>query len=647
MRHSRPRISGKPGNKSRRQTDAHHMKQIESRWRAVVQAVLLKASIAAIAFVTTRAIDASTNVVLWDTVKPLSETLDGSDKTVWRTVPSDLLLLETDPAKASSDPGYYGREYKFKGDAVVENRHLAVAFCSANGRVLIYFKANPAFDASDKNGNNPFGGKILELAPLQSASASIHGTTIIRNSGDEIVLEASFAAKGAAEARIQFVFGRSEVMEIKPERSTKGIRLSGPIDQGIVPGFIGDDFLVNASSHPSSASLSLPAENIFLGLLEGERELFVMTWPAGKQRLQLNVKREPADRPRIASVDFYNEGQSIYLAALGAPGIWHREELKSGLLEKDQRIQWQRPFPARWKTQLEEAGIITSFTFHDKKGEVWRGVPGSYKYPVWFEGNNAFYHLSKKIPPKGQSIAYFLEGQDTPALMPTPVDILRSTLGRQQADPILDMAGRKLRTHHRRSGDGVRRACTCGCTEAIQAVFVAGTEVERREEIAADLEDMAYFVEHHVQRIDEYRRFADAQLQFVAEKKNAAPALKVYLEKMEQILGQIPQEYTVQKENMGSAETVARLTRETMALTGSKKPDNLKAYMDLLKAWRAMGGAQDYVLAQCHTIARKLCQEAAWQCLDQPEAMPVAQEIRARCRQILRNPDGYEIWADY
>src|SRR5438093_200007 len=65
------------------------------------------------------------------------------------------------------------------------------------------------------------------------------------------------------------------------------------------------------------------------------------------------------------------------------------------------------------------------------------------------------------------------------------------------------------------------------------------------------------------------------------------------------------------------------------------------------KAWRGMGGAQDYVVAQCHTITRKLCQEAGYGCADLPKAIDVAREIRSRCRQALRNPDGYEIWANY
>ena len=37
-------------------------------------------------------------------------------------------------------------------------------------------------------------------------------------------------------------------------------------------------------------------------------------------------------------------------------------------------------------------------------------------YPAWFDGEKSFYHLSKKVPPKGESLIYCLEPRDTPAL---------------------------------------------------------------------------------------------------------------------------------------------------------------------------------------------------------------------------------------
>ena len=334
-------------------------------------------------------------------------------------------------------------------------------------------------------------------------------------------------------------------------------------------------------------------------------------------------------------------------APLSAPGIWHREELKAASLEKDVALPWKRPFSARWKTQLSEAGVKTSFAFRGSKGTVWRGVPGSYNYPAWFDGENAYFHLSKKVPPKGEALIYFLEGQNTPLTVSTPVDVVKATLGRQLSESVLDPVGRKLRTHHRRGGDGVHRACTCGCTEAIQTVFEAKQEMARQDYVKEALGDMKFFVDCHVERIDEYQRFAAGMIQFLKAKTTASPELKPYLEGLEQIVQQIPQEYSVQKENMKSPDYMAELTRKTMSLTGSKSTNNLAAYMDLLKAWRAMGGAQDYVVAQCHTLTRKLFQEAGLGCVNDPKAVAVAQEIRARCKQVLRNPDGYEIWADY
>src|SRR5437660_332224 len=90
----------------------------------------------------TRAVPAyaATNVIIWDTGQKLGDTPDFQQRADWRAVPSETLSLEADPLKAASDPGYYGREYAFKGDAVVENHRLAAVFFSNQGRVMIYSK---------------------------------------------------------------------------------------------------------------------------------------------------------------------------------------------------------------------------------------------------------------------------------------------------------------------------------------------------------------------------------------------------------------------------------------------------------------------------------------------------------------------------
>lgn len=581
------------------------------------------------------------NTLIWDTLSPFVNTVDLRDRSKWKPVPTDLLTLELEPSAAFSDPGYYGREYTFRGDVIVENEHLTAVFWSRKGRVAIYSKA----DSNEKR---------IEFVPLllKGEPARITSCSILQNTGDEAALEVSFSARKTRENLSAIVsFSKSEIVEIKPAENIKGISLLGPIEYGIVPSFIGDDLIFNPKEYPLMNTLNtlcIPTENLFLGLLKGENNVLVITWPEGKQQMKLvlgNGQREPR---LIESVDFSNDGKSIYLAILSAPGIWHKEELMPSYLERDVAINWKRPFPAKWVTQLYEAGVKTTFKFRESKlKRIWRGVIGSYSYPVWFSGENAFYSLGKKIPPKGESIIYCLERKDTPISVSTPVDIMKGTLGRQTCDTILDVAGRKLRTHHRRGSEGIRRACTCGCTDAIQVIFEASEEVEKKEYVNEVVDDMVYFVRRHMERIDEYQDFASNMIEFLNLTRKSTPDLKPFLDGMESIAQELIQEYSRQKENIKTLEYTDELSRKTKALTRKKDPRNLSTYMDLSKKWREMGGAQDNLLAQCHTLTRKLLQEAGYGCVNRPQAVEIAEEIRRRCRKCLRNPDGYEIWSDY
>jgi hypothetical protein len=581
------------------------------------------------------------NVKLWDTGKKLDQAAELGDQSAWKVIPTDLFQLEANPAKSASDPGYYGREVRFAGDVVVENPHLNVVFWSAKGRVAVH--------ARGAGLGNPMGKLVAEFTPTQdpARAVTISRCELIRNGGDEVVVKAYFAAKGMPETFATVSIGRSEVVEIKPSEKMKATSLLGPLEHGIAPSFIGDDLLYSPADYPEARVLNVVADSFFVALPPGHETMLVLTWPKGAQQLRLKLGKEQEGRRSFEALDFDTGGQSLYLSVLSAPRIWHRETLTSAFLEKEVASKWSRPYAARWKTQLSESGIKTSYTFREAKNTIWRGVPGSYNYPVWFTGNNATFFLGKKVPPKGEAVIYFLEGQDTPMSVTTPVDILKATLGRAQADQLMDVEGRKLRTHHRRDGDGVRRACTCGATEVIQAIFEAGDEVIKKPIICDAIDDMIFFVEAHVSRIDEYRKFADETTKFLRAKQKANPSLKTWLESMEEIVQRIPQEYEVQKENMKSLAYAKELNARTLALAGKKEAQNLPQYMELLKLWRGMGGAQDYVVAQCHTVARRLFQEAGYSCAEQPAAVELARELRERCRQVLRNPDGYEIWPEY
>ncbi|MEJ2704682.1 MAG: hypothetical protein P8Z79_19780, partial [Sedimentisphaerales bacterium] len=94
------------------------------------------------------------NTCIWDTMSPFANTINLANRTRWRLVPTDLLTLKSNPDRASGDPGYYGREYAFEGDAVIENEHYTAAFQSAKGKVVLFSKGDA-------------GKQLAAFAPLE------------------------------------------------------------------------------------------------------------------------------------------------------------------------------------------------------------------------------------------------------------------------------------------------------------------------------------------------------------------------------------------------------------------------------------------------------------------------------------------------
>lgn len=576
----------------------------------------------------------TSHVTIWDTMAPLGDTVDNRGQ--WQAVPTDLLMLEQNPEAAAADPSHYGRAYAFAGDAVVENAHLIVVCLRQKGSVAIYAKADST--------------RQVEMMPLSLKNKPAHIThcSILQNTGDEATLEISFSAAGNAKTLNAIVsLGLTGVVAIKPNDSMTGVSLMSKMAYGVVPSFIGDDLIFGPAQYPSLDELNIPSENLFLGLLKGQSSMLVVTWPQGRQTATLSLDAESRAQGLLKSIDLKHDGKPLYVGLLKTPGLWHKEVLKRTYLEKDITLDWKRPFAAKWKTQLIEGRTQTTFVFKAAKQKIWRGAVGSYTYPVWFEGDAAVYRLSKKIPPKGESIVYFTDRQGTPLSVLAPVDIMKASLGRDMVDAILDLPGQQLRTHHRRGAQGIRRACTCGCTEAIEAVFKAGQEVDKKQYVEDAVADMVYFVDRHVARINEYQAFAKDMIKFLALTRRTAGEATPFVDSMVEITEELQAEYDRAKDNMKTLGYAEELARKTTALAQGQKPDNLKACLELGKQWRAMGGAQDDVLAQSHRIVRKLFQEAGYRSVETPKAREIAKQIRERCRQCLRNPDGYEIWPNY
>jgi hypothetical protein len=570
---------------------------------------------------------------IWDTMAP---DLDGqmlANKGGWKAVPTET---EKWNGPEYYNPENYSLRYSFTGDAAVENEHLLAVFSSSEGKATIYSNTNHA-------------DKKVEVIPLElrAESARITRCGVLQNSGDEAVLEVVFSGqKTGKNLSIIFCFGKKCIVEIRPSQNLNGISLLAPIRYGVVPDFLSDDLILDPREYPLLETLHVPSANVFVGLLEGENDMLTVTWPQGKQRVQLIAGRKQRESGLIECVDVENDGESVFLAVLSTPGIWHEEVLKPSYLEKDISVTWKKPFPAKWITQLLEDGVKTTYTFQEIRPEkFWRGNVGFYPYPVWFQDGTTFYRLGKKVPPRGKSLVYSLERKGTPSSVSTPVDIMKDTLGGQACSALLDVEGRRLRSHIRKGA--VIGAATCEVTDGMQPVFEAGEEVQKKEYIHGGVDDMVYFITRQRQRIEEYQAFAGRMMDYLDKTAKARPDLKTFMDETRTITREIIQQHDRERENMKTLAYADELASETKALTLKKDPGNLARYNDLKMRWRRVGGTQDTLVCKFHTITRKLFQQAGYSCVDQPEAIPVADQIRNLCKQCLRNPDGYEIWPDY
>ncbi len=168
--------------------------QIKSFWRRTLLIGLLLIT-AAISGESRTA--AAADLVLWDTMSAVGDDLD--TRANWKAVPTDLFALEKNPPKASSDPGYYGREYAFKGDAVIENEKLLALFSSVKGNMVLYTKTT-----GTGTGGAVSRTKISEITPLQEKPGGVTHFGIVRNAGGEVVLEVSKGDTASGESSATF-----------------------------------------------------------------------------------------------------------------------------------------------------------------------------------------------------------------------------------------------------------------------------------------------------------------------------------------------------------------------------------------------------------------------------------------------------------
>jgi hypothetical protein len=320
--------------------------------------------------------------------------------------------------------------------------------------------------------------------------------------------------------------------------------------------------------------------------------------------------------------------------------MWHRQPFELAHLEKTVPLDWRRPFPAVYKTQLlmrGETSTVRTFTFLKKANVQFRPEIGACIWPVWFQDETPMLRMSKRIPPRGDAIIYpFEEGDCTLMgfLQRTPV-----------ADPVVQ------RNKHALLPCGPRNApnvgfVACGGTDTIRAtVFALGMQQREKQFLSEYADFLSDYVAIVQQRHAGFLTFINethARIEGWATEHKDDPDLRAYLELMLEIADDADEGVRRQLELYG-----ANTPEEHMA-RASRGADRLKQLLDtghpevfpecdqiVHECNRLAWGHAEVVGMRFSMLARQWAQEAALAASDNPRALEYARAIRSAARAAL------------
>jgi len=411
------------------------------------------------------------------------------------------------------------------------------------------------------------------------------------------------------------------VIEFKPAQA-RGLSISAcQVEYGIVPSFIGTDFVYDPRKYGGRDHLYIPSMNSHIGLVDGEDCMMVGVWPPANQVVRVGLKGI-GDKRIIDGFSIDMANRSFYLSYLEHPDIWHAEVLKDTYLEKDTVIGWRRPFDAKWigRFFIKSEGIDYPFYFKRKREKIWgRCIRGWYYYPLWFDGGNSYVHFEKKFPPEGKAVIYFLEKVALQHASPTeeknvtdifsPVEVMQKALGEELAVELLDFDGIECRILLR------HKKAVCAMTDKLQEIF-------------------------------EYSRFANKMKEFLEARRQADPELAGALRPIGQTLNEM-QEARESGMPSASINDVRRWTDQIKQLTNKVRKENSEQCKALGHKCRKVAAAQDDLTRDLAILTIRLMEEAAELAVESPKRVTLAQEIIAKARQTLRDPTCMEPRRDY
>ena len=543
----------------------------------------------------------------------------------------------------------------FKGDAVMTNGLILAVVRKLVSAVELY--------SVRSSGAIPRARLVLEGAGGELAR-SMEGVGLVESSMVTAALEVAWrTGKGSVVgARLRIKKGDS-IVETLPLAGSDRLRVECSGRFIVLPDFFADDLLIDARKIPLSEA-RLPTDNLLLQMAGNGEAILMSVFENRDQEVRVTLAGEGEQRLLTGSAIEFGKDRKIWVAILESPGIWQAVDLKVDHAGKAVPLEWKMPFPAQWRVDftgttdfIDSVGRVDltdswEMLLAEKDGTYlkpsWMGSAEErlkadrnrmgQPYPCWTDlaGQGyvqPFERAAKKFV--GPAVLYPIHRtRETPADVFTAVDVMRNSLGVGPCEYILDLEGQKQEK---------KGHATCGVRWFFDEYYGKGQHKEKRAEIDHLLDDGLAFVSHIRGRIVRYLELGRKMRIYLAEQAQAHPDLKAALEEFGKIAIEIENRVADKEAKMKTPDHVARMNadfrKNVLNYDGPDLRDRVHQYCEALVE---IGENQDELVMTCRWIAKSLQQRAGMRMIQNPKFVPIAEEIRKRVREVLRNAATYE-----
>ena len=539
-------------------------------------------------------------------------------------------------------------DHRFAGDAVLASDRLALVLRRGAPGAELYAQGQEGF--------------VLRavLSPRPCPGAKLQSLAIEENSAGEAAVEAVFRSAEGQSAAVSYEMAMGQVfVRTEPRAGTKSLAVEVPCRFLVLPDFFADDIVIDAADIPLPTA-ELPSENFVVHLVPGGESIVMTVAKDRQQEARVQFSGQGPRRQATASEIAYGKQGKVWVAVLEGRNVWCQRDVAQSEAGKILPLDWKAPFPAQWRVDWRQADRLTGsweMVLEQPNGEFekpgwlgsgggdlpsnrshWTTVLGRFEYPCWID-RACRGHLqplkNRKVAFEGPAVIYPINRVRATSLRQyTVVDVVRATLGVGPCEYVLDVEGQ---------GATMKGRSTCGTRDALKKIYTAGEQRQRRAEIEQILQEVVAFVTHIRSRIDQYVAFGRKTGAWLADQKRSHPELAAFLGEMETLAEAMEDDFDQRKEKIRTPQYVIDLTQEFRAsVMDYEGPDALARCKKITEAIVVVGGNQDELVGECRRDVKVLRQRAALAAATNPKAAPLANEIRRRTQEVLRNASSYE-----